>query len=701
MPFPPDTYTPHGYLDTPTHTRNLTPRGVLRSYDLGFRWHYPAHAGMYGGRHETYRAGFRIAVDGALGLQEYALVSSPYHSKNLFVFELAVNGARGRAEFVLVGEHTIAAQIELRGARRLDIVITYERLIAANGAWGESGLVGRRTGDGLALQSFEDGDAFVFGASQQPAAWAITPDPAQAAAWCRSTVPDLAADQSVTVIGARGEMRALSAVASFDPAPAGIVDLLLTRGPTLRHAKHRLDVARRTLALEQRHKREDDDRFWSTAPRLNGDWPAHWRRGLVYDHETLRMMVRQPAGIYRHSWDAMQIQAPRVVLAEAAMDALAISYADPRRAQHMLLGTFLDASAANVPCSREDGSYNMVAADGTVCGTAPSWGYPLLVVAHLAALRPDPVWLAALYPALNAHLTWWIGQRTDSHGRLFYACSWEAGQDDSPRFGDQPLGGGHPVRHIQPVDLYAALAHACGVMADLAHQLGKPVHVAQWTQLAGTYTHALDGLWTGERYADNDTLRSVSTTIQDPMHLAPAALGVADPARHAALRTAIAAIDADTLIWPPPAWTVIAAADALTMHNDAGAVAASICERVYSFWDARQPRDGQTLPGIACEYWPLDGRCGGEGYGWGAFTIHLLLRYVLGLSITAEHLVLRPYLPPAWRIAGRRYGVSITLRGREWRIGLAVSSTAQLVITIDTTEYPCVWGEPLTVAFPS
>jgi hypothetical protein len=37
---------------------------VLRSHGAGFRWHYPAHAGMYGGRREIYRAGFRFALDG-------------------------------------------------------------------------------------------------------------------------------------------------------------------------------------------------------------------------------------------------------------------------------------------------------------------------------------------------------------------------------------------------------------------------------------------------------------------------------------------------------------------------------------------------------------------------------------------------------------------------------------------------------------
>jgi len=36
-----------------------------------------------------------------------------------------------------------------------------------------------------------------------------------------------------------------------------------------------------------------DDWFWSQAPRLEGDFPQHWKHSWVYDFETLRMMVRR------------------------------------------------------------------------------------------------------------------------------------------------------------------------------------------------------------------------------------------------------------------------------------------------------------------------------------------------------------------------------------------------------------------------
>ncbi|KPV51835.1 hypothetical protein SE17_18980, partial [Kouleothrix aurantiaca] len=166
MPFPPDDYTPHGYLDVPAHTRKLNPLGVLRSHDAGFRWHFPAFAGMYGGRRESYRASLRVALDGALVLRDFAHASSPYHSKDLFTFALEQGAARCTATYQLLGNDTLHLHLDAHGAARIAMVAEYERVLAANGEWGESGLVGRATAEGQVLQGFEDGEAFVLWAAQ-------------------------------------------------------------------------------------------------------------------------------------------------------------------------------------------------------------------------------------------------------------------------------------------------------------------------------------------------------------------------------------------------------------------------------------------------------------------------------------------------------------------------------------------------------
>jgi hypothetical protein len=713
MPFPADDYTPHGYLDSPTHTRNLTPRGVVRSWDAGFRWHYPAHAGMYGGRRETYRAGLRVGFGDAVALVDFDAASSPYHSKDIADFELKRGDASIRVEYQLVGEHALHAAILTQHTSRISIHAEYTRLLSANGEWGESGLVGRAQDNLLILQGFEDGDAFVLWASQLCSELRVAPSAAAAA-------PPLAPGDFVAVTGRPGEQVALHALLDFSRSEesakeregtlrykelpdlrvssrsfADRIEVILARGRTVDQARRHLEQARAAAAAERAHKQAADEAFWARAPRLAGDWPAHWRRGLVYDLETLRMMVKQPIGIYNHAWDAMQIQAPRVVLAEAAIDALLLAYADPQLAQELLLGTLLDAPLPNVPCSREDGSYNMVAADGTVCGTAPSWGFPFLALEWLFALRPDRAWLERIYPRMAEHLDWWLAERRASDGWLFYACSWESGQDDSPRFGDQPLGGGHPVRHIRPVDLHAAVAHAAMVLASCATTLGLAADQAKWSAAAEDFATRTNRLWNGARYADYDTRAGSFTHVDDIPMLVPLALRL--PQTQRSVR-AVEALDPDTLTWPMGAWIAVEAALAANMPETAAEWAATVCERAYGFWDARQTQAGRTLPGIACEYWPLDGRCGGEGYGWGAFTTHLLLHVLVGLAPTPDRLHIRPNLPRPWRVAGRRYTVQLYWRERPLAISIEPIGIERATVIVNERREEIEWGATITIA---
>jgi hypothetical protein len=706
MPFPADDYTPHGYLDSPAHTRNLTPRGVVRSWDAGFRWHYPAYTGMYGGRRETYRAGLRVGFGDAVGLADFDAVSSPYHSKDIIAFELKRGDASARVEYQLAGEHALHATIFTHHESRITIHAEYTRLLSANGEWGESGLVARAEDDLLILQGFEDGDAFVLWASQPCSDLRVAPSSATAA-------PPLPPGDFVAITGRRGEQVALHALLRFDisqesmnvnlrvpSGPEGAlfadrIEVILARGKTVDEARRQLEQARAAAAAERARKQAADEAFWARAPRLAGDWPAHWRRGLVYDLETLRMMVKQPVGIYSHVWDAMQIQAPRVVLAEAAIDALLLAYADSRLAQELLLGTLLDAPLPNLPCSREDGSYNMVAADGTVCGTAPSWGFPFLVLEWLFALRPDRAWLECIYPRMAEHLDWWLIQRRASDGWLFYACSWESGQDDSPRFGDQPLGGGHPVRHIRPVDLHAAVAHAATVLANCTATLGHSADHARWSATADEFAARTNQLWNGARYADYDTRANGFTQVDDIPMLAPLALRL--PQAHQAAHT-VEALDPGTLTWPMGAWIAVEAALAAELDETAAKWAATVCERAYGFWDARQTLPGRTLPGIACEYWPLDGRCGGEGYGWGAFTTHLLLHVLLGLTPAPDRLHIRPNLPRSWRAAGRRYAIQLYWRERPLAITIEPLNAERAVVIVNDRREEIEWGTTIAIA---
>jgi hypothetical protein len=77
--------------------------------------------------------------------------------------------------------------------------------------------------------------------------------------------------------------------------------------------------------------------------------------------------------------------------------------------------------------------------------------------------------------------------------------------------------------------------------------------------------------------------------------------------------------------------------------------------------DAREPEPDGALPGVTREYWPegsVATSAGIEGYGWGALTVHFLVRYVLGLRWWhANAFELVPALPAAFRRPGATYTI--------------------------------------------
>ncbi len=672
----PDTYTPHGYLHVHGHARNLNPKGVLRSSALGFAWHYPNHASGYGHRREHYRASLEFDVG-------TPPTHCDEHTSNVKRF---VTPGGLHATFCPAGDDALLALVEVNTETTFTARVTLRRVLSPLGEWGESGLIVRPDQDGLVVQTFEDGPAFHLRTSSPPQS--ISAADAQGHT-------ELQPGDFMTVTGRAGDEVEVQAHLRFTLQPGVVLRCTLARGVTAdaartegarAHAAHQA-----TLAAHRAH----DAAFATRAPALTDGWPDHWRRGLHYDLHTLRMMPKDPVGRYLHPWDAMQVQAPRVVLAEAAMDALALAHADPANAQAMLLGVFRNAERPNVPCGREDGSLNMLAADGTPCGTGPQWGYPYLAAQRLFELHPDEAWLRDLYPHLAAFHRFWQDERAARDGTLGFVCSWESGQDDSPRFGAQPLGGGHPVRHVMPVDLYAAMAHAAHVLARFADHLGYRADARTWRADAERYARDCAALFTGARYADRDTHSGAFTDVNDVMLTAPFALQVAPEAHHPAGRAEIGALDARGGVWPMFVWTEVLAAETLGLHERAARTLGHVIERVYRRWDAREEGPDRTLPGVACEYWPHHDRCGGEGYGWGAFLTHLLLRHLVGHRPAQHAFLLQPNLPPELR-DGRTLGVQLTHHGHRVHLTLR-GDPHHCHVTVNGRPSTLTWGETLTL----
>src|SRR5579884_3469390 len=710
---PRDEFTPHGYLDNPYHSWKLNPSGVLRSIEpLGMGWHVP-NLGSYVLNQFQYTAHLTIGlnINGMVLVapedfrRHKCTITSQLHTKNRFAYTCRVPQYELTltAEYFLVGEHALGCIVNISTTFPAPIPITcylihlhthnpYTSRLWEHGLYA---LHNREEGYGL-LGLASEGDVFVHGGrvvedvaySWEEMGFAITLD--DISAWAMGArVPRPAVTQREADNG--WQVRSLAVPCKLTiggTKPSMTIHTVLARGVSqdqaLLHWRRGIDTL---LEAEARH-RTDDEAFWQQAPQLSGDWPAHWRRGLVYDLETLRMTIRQPAGIIDSPWDGMQVQAPRTVLAEAAMDALFLSYADPELAEKVLLGHFVSSPRSNLPCMREDGSYNMVADDGQICGTAPEWGFPLWCCDQLFCRTGNRDWLALLYPKAAAYLRWWLEHRRDAEGWLVYACSWESGQDVSSRFGPQQTGG-TIIQHVRPVDLQASMAQGAAILARWAMLLGdggvgEDVLVDQsgykalslqeaewWRRVADDFTEKTRLMWRDGWFRDYDAVAGEWSTQRDAMHLVPVFCGVADGGQVEQLRDVLAQPPQHSsgwapLSWPPVVMTLVGTADVAGMHTEASELAFRFIDASYRSIDRRELDEYGGLPGVTREYrrtvevkFGFDyANAGIEGYGWGALSVHLLMRYILGLQeVEEDHLMVRPVLPQALRRKGTTYKV--------------------------------------------
>jgi hypothetical protein len=402
---PHDDFTPHGYLDNPYHSWKLNPSGVLRSrVPLGMGWHVP-NLGSYARNQFQYTAHLMIGLKiGKMVLitpedfkRHNCTIISHLHTKNRFEYTCTIPRYQLTlsVRYFLVNEDALGCILTFDARVKQPLAVTcylihvhthnphtsrlWEHgLYAINGPQQGVAMLGLASEGDVFVHGIRSADAgpLTFGemghvvALEDAAIWAHDIAVAQ---------PNITEHEESTGWQARTVIVPCTLTLEGDATGSAhrIVNAVLARGVSQDQSYQRWLDAMEEIARADADHRADDEDFWRRAPQLTGDWPASWRRGLVYDLETLRMVMRPSAGIVGSSYDGMQIQAPRLVLAEAAMDVLFLSYADPALAAEVILGHFESAPRPNLPCMREDGSYNMVADDGEVCGTAPEWGFPI------------------------------------------------------------------------------------------------------------------------------------------------------------------------------------------------------------------------------------------------------------------------------------------------------------------------------------
>ena len=699
--FPPRSYTPYGYLDNPYHTWGLHPSGVVRSVPpVGMGWYFPAGPGGYFSykQNSVYRSilrlGFRIGGTVLFEEEDFRAagckISASHHSKNLLRLDFVVARLAISAGFFLVGENTLACHLSLAnsGDAVQDVrAFALQRLELGDSSWwGRDGVSGAY--DGIAqhslLRSFAAGPVFVLKVDHPVDSHMVSPD-AALKDWMAGKISSISAGTSYfpdplnAVVGFR---------TSVAPGAKWTGKVLLSRAENERFAIQEASASGPRAESVRAEKVAEDGRFWGEAPRLGGDFPEHWKHAWIYDFETLRMMVRKPVGVYKHPWDAMQIQAPRNVLGETSIDMWALGYADPETAQAVLLGQFQDAVEANVPCMREDGTMNMVSADGSECGTAVQWCYPFYCIESTFLRTGDMAWMGKLYPYLTAFLEWTLKHRTDSEGWIVAKCSWESGMDASSRFLIQQPTGGESIEFVRVAELQAAMSHAASSMGAYAKLLGRQGDVARWQDLASRYADKTRQLFYQNWFYDVDSRTGKPIVIsghREITQMAPIMCEVATPEQIHAMIPAMLEYTPQQDYWLEWASLVQPYAESLWIAQQCLQLANTLYEvvdRAYRSMDRRELEPEKKLgwPGVSCEYWGQNGAAGGEGYGWGATLPVHIIRSIFGYREVrgdqSGHFALTPNIPDALTGAGKKFLLhNLHFRGK--RFDLQYSQVAE------------------------
>ncbi len=715
--FPAGHYTPHGYIDNPYHSMVFNRSGVIRSVpSLGFGWWRTDFKGNYGGGvrdHVNYLSFLLMSV--AVGDKVFLSsddftsngirLSSEYHSKNMISYDWEYAGVDVSLKFFLPREHSLACLVELENSRdasqSIDLHATNLYGLWETKWWGSDGLVASYSPDldaGIS-KIWAYGDVFVLGANQKSLAHKSTESEEQWERWLRQK--DTTSVARATIHG-RGPLRMTQSYHLSVPAKGSLSTLIcLSRGKNQEEASREYKTALQEALVVLQKQLAEDQSFWRKSPMLQGDWPEQWKHGWVYDWETLRMNVRRPIGIYKHFWDAMQVHSPRAVLGETSLDMMTLSYAEPDLAKEVMYGTFADAPVPNVPCTREDGSVNMISEDGSECGTAPMWGFPFHVIKSVYQSTVDDEWIKKLYPYLKAYIEWWLQHRADQEGWLHCNNSWESGQDGSRRFLISSGQEGAVADYVRTVDVEASMAEAMNNMVLFAKIAGEVEDQRYWNQLADRRIHNTRSMFVDGWFRDFDARTNKPIVLEnyvDVMMLSPLTCGIATAEQVSAIRPMFQYFrdhPRHWLEWPPQVFAFCEAAWNAGSQLIAGEAIADIADRVYQRTDAQtaifvdkdQPFS-YRIPGVANEFWPIAERpAGGENYGWGATLPMNIIRNIIGFregdANTDAEFYLAPAFPKQFLLNGKKYRIT-NLRYREITFDLGYEvKTMYLRVSID------------------
>ncbi len=713
--FPAGSYTPFGYIDNPYHSMVLHRSGVIRSVPpLGFGYWKRSFWGSYaeGPRgHVNYLSFLQMSVkmDGVSLVEPEDFkankvdLRSAYHTKNVMSYDWNFHGVNFSFKYFLPRENTLTCLVEMEntGGQEKQIILNATNIYGLWEIewWGSDGLssvyVSQENASVQKIWAY--GDVFVLGSDWPSFSHKSTENREQWVKWARETD-----SISHTMLFGKdaGPVYAMQSY-QIDLPPhsekSGMV--YLSRGKNQDWTLTEYHVARAEASNKLKIQLQEDERFWSQCPQLDGDWPESWKHGWVYDWETLRMNIRRPVGIFKHPWDAMQVHSPRAVLGETALDMFTYSFADPALAKEVIYGTFADALAPNMPCAREDGSVNMIGADGSECGTAPMWGFPFHLIRSIYNTNGDRQWIRDLYPHLKAYIEWWLENRTDEEGWFHCNNSWESGQDGSRRF--LVKGEGDPATFVRTVDVEASVAEAMRILAEFAPLAGHGEDQQLWQDLAARRVENTRSMFVQGWFRDVDGRNGkpiIFNDYHDAMMLVPLTCGIATPEQIEVIRPKLGDFVSHErwLQWPPAVMAYTEAAWNAGEQLHAAEAIKNIADRVYARTDSRSPLFvnkeepfAYRIPGVANEFWPAERRpAGGENYGWGATLPGHIIRDIVGFRETEDldgnSFYLAPAIPKGFWETGKTLGLShLHFQGAMFDLEYHISGENQIQAVLD------------------
>lgn len=642
-------FTPHGILQNPYHVFPDNPSGIIRSFQaigigwvVGFKWYFNEQDAIYSA---IIKVG--VGVDDKLFYEEEDFrnsnihICSKHHSKNILSYDWEYGDLIFSFMFFLSDKNSISCKVIIsnRGNRRKTVMIHS----VANLAYKEEDLRGwyEESHDSIVITAPSLPIFITLGCSEESLSYDLAPSEDVIKKFMK--VKEF---KNLREFTCKSFMYGLmSYEITIERKAKKELFLSLGRGSDKEEAIRNLKTSLNRSNEVLKQKVKEDLEFWNKAPKLVGDWPLKWVRGFIYDYETLRMCVNKPIGVFKHRWDIMHVNRPRNVVAETSIDMLMMSYADMETAKDVILGLYEDSLEPNVPCVYADGKFNLIAKDGSKCGTSPAWCFPFYDYMLIYLRCRDKEWLRKVYGYWSNYLRWWLDNRTDEEGWLHYKCSWESGEDLAPRFGPQTHGS-DLIEHVRASELQAVMAHAAKTMIFYSKELGLDEReIKYWEDIHAKYYQKLQEMWVDGWFHDYDVKAKRFTRYKDPLHISPVFLRLATKEQSLKVLSDIDRKLEDfkestawpALIWPSFTFPIMEALHVAgdldkSLKENQSRIIYQLINKIYDMEDSRVRSAEKPLPGVSYEHWgyPEVSAKAVEGYGWGALAVLLIIRYVIG-----------------------------------------------------------------------